>query len=102
MKIYGRYLFNGTYLRLTIVFSLLFTLLSCISPESAEAAVTPDQDAKRFSKVDQVFTQWNKPTTLGCAIAIIKDGKILYSQGDGLTNLDYDIPITPETVAEVK
>jgi CubicO group peptidase (beta-lactamase class C family) len=34
----------------------------------------------------------------GCAVAVIKDGKIIYEHGYGLANLEYNIPITPATV----
>jgi CubicO group peptidase (beta-lactamase class C family) len=31
-------------------------------------------------------------------VAVIKDGKIIYEHGYGLANLEYNIPITPDTV----
>ncbi len=52
----------------------------------------------RTIKVDKLFTQWDKPDTPGCALAIIKDGKILYKRGYGMANLELDIPISSQTV----
>lgn len=49
-------------------------------------------------KVDQLFSEWNKPDSPGCALAIINDGKIIYKKGYGIADLEHDIPITPETV----
>jgi CubicO group peptidase (beta-lactamase class C family) len=58
------------------------------------------QDA--FSaRIDAVFEQWNKPATPGAAVAVIRDGKLIYEKGYGLANLEYDIPINPETVFHV-
>jgi CubicO group peptidase (beta-lactamase class C family) len=49
-------------------------------------------------RVDSVFATCNKPNSPGCAVAVIKDGKIIYEHGYGLANLEYNIPITPATV----
>jgi CubicO group peptidase (beta-lactamase class C family) len=49
-------------------------------------------------KVDQLFSEWDKPDSPGCALAIIKDGKIIYKKGYGIADLEHDVPITPETV----
>jgi CubicO group peptidase (beta-lactamase class C family) len=38
------------------------------------------------------------PGTPGCAIGVVKDGKILYKKTSGLSNLDYRIPVTDSTV----
>ena len=49
-------------------------------------------------KVDSLFAEWDKPDSPGGALAIIKDGSIIYKHGYGLANLDDNIPITPESV----
>ena len=51
--------------------------------------------------VDRLFTQWDKADSPGCALAVVKDGKIIYKRGYGLANLEYNIPITPSTVFHV-
>lgn len=53
---------------------------------------------EKTEKVDKLFAQWDKPNTPGCALAIVKDGKIVYKQGYGMANLEHGIPITPKTV----
>ena len=37
----------------------------------------------------------------GLALAVIRDGDLVFKQGWGLANLEYDIPITPSTVFHV-
>jgi CubicO group peptidase (beta-lactamase class C family) len=49
-------------------------------------------------KVDQLFSEWDKPDSPGCALAIIKDGTIIYKKGYGIADLEHDVPITAETV----
>jgi CubicO group peptidase (beta-lactamase class C family) len=48
--------------------------------------------------VDQVFAQWAGPDSPGASIAIIQNGKIIYSQGYGAANLEYGVPNSPATV----
>ena len=52
----------------------------------------------RSSQVDQLFAPWDRPDSPGCAIGIIKDGELIYARGYGMANLDYDIPLTPDSV----
>jgi CubicO group peptidase (beta-lactamase class C family) len=48
--------------------------------------------------VDQLFAQWAGPDSPGASIAVIQNGKIIYSQGYGAANLEYGVPNSPATV----
>src|SRR5436190_8839473 len=48
--------------------------------------------------VDELFAKWNKPDSPGCALAVIKEGKVIYERGYGCANLEYGTPITPSSV----
>lgn len=52
-------------------------------------------------KVDQLFSEWNKIDSPGAAVAVTKDGKIIYTHGYGMANLEYDIPITPTSIFDI-
>jgi len=51
--------------------------------------------------VDQVFAQWNRPNSPGCALAVIKEGHIIYEHGYGMANLELGVPITPKSVFDI-
>jgi CubicO group peptidase (beta-lactamase class C family) len=53
---------------------------------------------KQTDRVDKLFAKWDKPDSPGCALAIIKDGRIIYKKGYGMANLEQGIPITPKSV----
>jgi CubicO group peptidase (beta-lactamase class C family) len=72
---------------------LLFLLTFC----RADAQL-PDSVAK---KVDMIFSKWDRTNSPGCSIAIVKDGRILYSRGYGMSNLEYSLAITPASVFHV-
>jgi CubicO group peptidase (beta-lactamase class C family) len=53
------------------------------------------------TQVDELFAQWNKPDSPGCALAIAQNGEIIYQRGYGMANLEYDIPISPDSVFDI-
>ena len=53
---------------------------------------------KENKEVDAIFSGWNKPDTPGGALGIVKDGKLIYSKGYGIADLEHDIKITPTSV----
>jgi CubicO group peptidase (beta-lactamase class C family) len=48
--------------------------------------------------IDAIFSDWNKPTSPGCALGVYRDGKVAYERGYGSADLEHDVPITPATV----
>ena len=52
-------------------------------------------------KVDQLFAEWNRSDSPGAALAVTRDGEIIYKRGYGTANLEYDIPITPTTIFDI-
>jgi CubicO group peptidase (beta-lactamase class C family) len=70
---------------------------------SAAFAQTPSVSpaGTTIEKVNQLFAQLDKPDTPGCALAIIKDGQIIYQRGYGTANLELSVPITTGSVFNV-
>ena len=69
-----------------------------VTPLVASAqTLSPDN----VTQVDNIFAQWSKPDSPGCALGIYQDGKIVYKHGYGMANLNDDVPITPATVFHV-
>jgi CubicO group peptidase (beta-lactamase class C family) len=52
-------------------------------------------------EVDKIFKPWDKPDSPGAALAVIKDGEVIYKKGYGYAQLEYDIPITSSTIFHV-
>jgi CubicO group peptidase (beta-lactamase class C family) len=52
-------------------------------------------------KVDHVFAEWNTTSSPGCALAVVKDGRIIYERGYGMANLELGISITPQSVFDI-
>lgn len=58
-------------------------------------------DDKKIAAVDEVFEDLTKAGSPGCALGVYRDGKVVYSKGYGLANLEMNVPITPRTVFDI-
>ena len=52
-------------------------------------------------RVDAVFAEYDKTNSPGCALAILKDGKIIYERAYGMSNLEYNIGINPTSIFHI-
>jgi D-alanyl-D-alanine carboxypeptidase len=72
-----------------------FVALLCLS----FAYLAPAQNAKEIdSLVAKLMARRGVP---GLSLAVVKDGKIVYSKGYGLADVENNVPATPETVYEI-
>jgi len=69
---------------------LLFSGISCFSQQIQKRTITPAQ-------IDAIFSKWDSADKPGIAVGVLSDGKVIYSKGYGLANLEHKIPISPET-----
>jgi CubicO group peptidase (beta-lactamase class C family) len=67
----------------------------------AASAAPLDSPSDGDYRVDRWFGTWDKPTSPGCALAVMKDGRIVYKRGYGMADLDHDVKITTTTVFHV-
>jgi CubicO group peptidase (beta-lactamase class C family) len=62
---------------------LTFTFFSIASAQTPAAGAQSDI----ASRVDQLFSRFDRPDSPGCALGVIKDGKLIYKKGYGMANL---------------
>jgi CubicO group peptidase (beta-lactamase class C family) len=75
--------------------AVLASVLALTGPGRAAA------DDKKTAAVDEIFADLVKPGSPGCALGVYRDGKIFYSKGYGLANLEENVPITPQSVFDI-
>jgi CubicO group peptidase (beta-lactamase class C family) len=56
------------------------------------------QNPSVTARVDALFAEWDKSTSPGCALAVVRDGRMVYSRDYGAAILEHEIPITPRSV----
>jgi CubicO group peptidase (beta-lactamase class C family) len=73
----------------------LFCLLASCSAGHAQSsqAANPSDD-----RIDHIFAQFAKSDSPGCAVAVIRNGNIIFKRGYGMADFDHSIAITPTTV----
>lgn len=77
---------------------ILALVAAAAPPASADAPQVPE---RLEARVDKLFAEWDRWDSPGAAIAVLKDGEVVYARGYGSAQLEYDIPITPATVFHV-
>ncbi len=65
------------------------------SPAKPSGPVSPDK------QIDALFKEWDTSNTPGASVAVIQHGKLIFAKGYGIANLEYNIPIRPETIFHV-
>lgn len=54
-----------------------------------------------IEQLDMVFEEWDSRASPGCALGIYHEGEMLYARGYGMSNLEHDVPIAPDSVFHV-
>src|SRR5579863_2023703 len=54
-----------------------------------------------ISKIDEIFKDYAKVDSPGCALGIYRDGAIAYAKGYGMASLELGVTITPQTVFDI-
>ena len=68
---------------------------------AGQAGTQSPPPADPAAQVDKLFERWNRTSSPGCALAVMKDGRILYKRGYGMADLDHDVVINPASMFHV-
>ena len=82
--------------RLLVGAAFLVPLLDASAQTQADQAVPPGPE-QLASKVEEYMAARVKRDHFSGSILIARDGKVLFSQGYGMANLEHDVPNTPQT-----
>lgn len=78
------------------VLGAVFLAALCVTAQQSR----PDP-SELTARVDAVFAAFDKPGSPGCALGVARDGKMIYSRGYGMANLEHNIPLTSKTVFDI-
>jgi len=76
-------------------------LMSVLAFGGLRVANGSSADDKKTAAVDEVFADLTKAGSPGCALGVYQDGKIIYSKGYGLANLEENVAIKPQSVFDI-
>ena len=86
-------------MRLTTTFVVVTLALAPLQsrvPAQQTYPTTPET-----ARVDSLFAEHARGATPGLAVAVVRDGKVLYAKGYGYASLENRVPITPTTAFDV-
>jgi CubicO group peptidase (beta-lactamase class C family) len=75
-------------------------LLLLLAPDSLLAQSNPLAPALA-ARVDSVFGRFTAPGSPGCALGVVRDGRLDYARGYGLASIEHGVAITPATVFDI-
>ncbi|NAS12160.1 serine hydrolase domain-containing protein [Poritiphilus flavus] len=79
---------------LILVLFAFMTISGCNTATQNESTAYDD-------RIDGIFTGFDDANKPGAAVAVVKDGEIVFKKGYGSANMEYDIPVTPSTVFHI-
>ena len=74
--------------------SAIFTL---VLPLALEAQGLPESTVQR---INQIFHPFDTITSPGCVVGVGRDGRELFAKGYGMANLEYEVPLTAQSISE--
>ena len=73
----------------------LMAFAACGSGLEADRADPPEE------AIDRLFERWDDPDSPGASVAVIREGEVVFARGYGCAQLEYGVPIGPDTVFHV-
>jgi CubicO group peptidase (beta-lactamase class C family) len=83
------------------LFAIAILTTAFISIDHARATAAAAAAGDESAAMNKLFKEWDTPNSPGCAVAVMKDGRIVFEHGYGMADLDHNVPITPATVFNV-
>jgi CubicO group peptidase (beta-lactamase class C family) len=75
----------------------ILVILTCIPRLEALAQPSPPGTEGLPSRIEEYMAARVKRDRFSGSVLIAKDGKVLFSQGYGMANIEHDVPNTPQT-----
>jgi CubicO group peptidase (beta-lactamase class C family) len=82
-------------------YGLALVLAAMAVGARADTQRTSVAQDSRERQIDAVFKEWDSTTTPGASVAVIDNGKVVFAKGYGIANLEYGVPIKPDTIFHV-
>lgn len=81
MRIYGK---------LLLTFITSWAVSKSVCAQSLPASVT--------DRIDSLFRKWDRTSSPGWAVGVVRNDSLIFAKGYGMANLEYGVPISPTTI----
>jgi CubicO group peptidase (beta-lactamase class C family) len=76
-----------------LILLLIFTLTAALPASAGEQSPV--------HAVDEIFAEYDRESSPGCALGVIRDGAFIYRRGYGMANLEHRIPLSSGSVFRI-
>lgn len=84
------------------LFVVSITVAYVVCPLLSAAPMRQVDSSENYQhQIDEIFREVDSTHSPGCALAVVKDGEVVFAKGYGVANLEYGIPISADTVFHV-
>ena len=85
------------------VFFLPLLLYAALNELGCTDAVhEPDaRVSESTAAVDRIFARWNRDDSAGCAVGVVRDGRMVLQRSYGMASIEHGVPITGKTVFDI-
>ena len=80
-----------------ILLGILF-LFFCFSPAKAQGIKQIEVSKSIENKIDSIFKEYDNPATPGLSVGFMQNGKLIFSKGYGMADLEHNNPIDTSSV----
>ena len=72
-----------------------------IAPASGTAQTAADSTSGLEGRVDSLFAEFDHTNSIGCALGIVRSGRLIYRRGYGMADVERRVPMTPQTLVDI-
>ena len=89
------------YIQYSIFLFVINLFLTQASNAQVEIYPKSATEEDTMASIDKVFKNYDDIQKPGAAVAVVKNGQVIFKKGYGSANLEYDLPVTPSTVFHI-
>jgi CubicO group peptidase (beta-lactamase class C family) len=88
-------------MKLVTRYAACITSLAALTPSVRAQLPRASGDSAIHARVDDLFAQWNRTDSPGCALGVYRDAHIEYAHGYGMANLELGVALSPQSVFDI-
>ncbi len=86
------------WLAIGLLFALAVGCAGCNSTSVRAPGENGGETTSPIPAVDEIFSDFARPNSPGCALGVTRDGEFIYRRSYGMASLENEVPITSDTL----
>jgi len=85
----------------TVAIPIVGAALAFGGSRSGAAQQPTDSITALVPRIDSVFAQYDRTHSVGCALGVVRNGRLIYERGYGMADLERGVAMTTQTVVDI-